>query len=248
MDVLLAGGALMVTSPLLALVALAVRLDSAGPVIYKHKRIGKDGRQFDLYKFRSMAVGGDDSGYMRYLEELIESSKNGEGKPYRKMAVDGRVTRIGKVLRQYYLDEIPQLWNIVTGDMSLVGPRPHVQLEVDNYTPEQRRRLTVRPGASGLWQVYGKSDCSFDELLELDMKYVENWSLGLDIQLMWQTVMIMLRGGEGFWARMEKTIPRKVAEAVLNGRKAGNGKQKAERETNGEMQEPMREGETGWRG
>jgi len=209
LDMFLAGSGLILFSPLIAIIALAIRLDSPGPVIYKHKRVGKDGQPFDLYKFRSMITGGDDSGYLQYLEELIESSKNGQGKPYRKMADDPRVTRVGRLLRQYYLDELPQLWNIFTGDMSLVGPRPHVQIEVENYTPEQRRRLAVKPGATGIWQVYGKCDCSFGDLLELDLEYIDHWSLGLDMQLIWQTGMIMLRGGEGSWTRMSKSVLQK---------------------------------------
>ena len=209
LDMFLAGSGLILFSPLIAIIALAIRLDSPGPVIYKHKRVGKDGQPFDLYKFRSMITGGDDSGYLQYLEELIESSKNGQGKPYRKMVDDPRVTRVGRLLRQYYLDELPQLWNIFTGDMSLVGPRPHVQIEVENYTPEQRRRLAVKPGATGIWQVYGKCDCSFGDLLELDLEYIDHWSLALDIQLIWQTGMIMLRGGEGSWTRMSKSVLQK---------------------------------------
>ena len=209
LDMFLAGSGLILFSPLIAIIALAIRLDSPGPVIYKHKRVGKDGQPFDLYKFRSMITGGDDSGYLQYLEELIESSKNGQGKPYRKMADDPRVTRVGRLLRQYYLDELPQLWNIFTGDMSLVGPRPHVQIEVENYTPEQRRRLAVKPGATGIWQVYGKCDCSFGDLLELDLEYIDHWSLALDMQLIWRTGMIMLRGGEGSWTRMSKSVLQK---------------------------------------
>jgi lipopolysaccharide/colanic/teichoic acid biosynthesis glycosyltransferase len=209
LDMFLAGSGLILLSPFIAIIALAIRLDSPGPVIYKHKRVGKDGQPFDLYKFRSMITGGDDSGYLQYLEELIESSKNGQGKPYRKMADDPRVTRVGRLLRQYYLDELPQLWNIFIGDMSLVGPRPHVQIEVENYTSEQRRRLAVKPGVTGIWQVYGKCDCSFGDLLELDLEYIDHWSLGLDMQLIWQTGMIMLRGGEGSWTRMSKSVQQK---------------------------------------
>lgn len=214
MDVSLSLAALMIFSPVFLLIAIAVRIDTPGPVIFKHRRIGKHGRPFDLYKFRSMAVGGDDHGYLRYLQELIESSKNGGGKPYRKMSEDPRVTRVGRLLRNYYLDELPQLWNILKGDMSLVGPRPHVQLEVDHYTPEQRRRLLVRPGATGLWQVQGKGDCTFDELLALDIQYVETWSLALDLKLIWQTVYLILGGGEGLWARMHKAAPRTPSEAT----------------------------------
>jgi lipopolysaccharide/colanic/teichoic acid biosynthesis glycosyltransferase len=184
-----------------------IKKDSPGPAIYKHLRIGRQGMSFHLYKFRSMTIGGDDSGYMDYLKHLIESEEMGDGIPYRKMSGDARITRVGGFLRKYYLDELPQLWNILKGEMSLVGPRPHVQFEVDHYTPEQCRRLIVRPGATGLWQVKGKADCTFSELIELDLEYIENWSLGLDIKIMLQTLLLMARGGEGFWARMVKRIP-----------------------------------------
>jgi len=206
-DIIIAGVGLILLAPIIGLIALAVRLDSRGPVIYRHRRIGKDCQPFDLLKFRSMACGGDDREYTRYLHNLIESSHNGEGRPYRKMETDPRITRIGRFLRQYYLDELPQLWNILIGEMSLVGPRPHVQLEVDHYTTDQRRRLDVKPGATGPWQVYGKADCTFRDLLELDLEYVDHWNLGLDLRLMVQTLAIMVKGGEGFWARMAKVIP-----------------------------------------
>jgi len=198
---------LLATWPFLALIAVLVRLDSPGPVIYKHRRVGKDGRLFNLVKFRSMATGGDDGKYMDYLQELIESEKNGESKPYRKMEDDPRITGVGKFLRSTYLDELPQLWNILKGDMSLVGPRPHVEFEVGHYTPEQRRRLSVRPGMTGLWQVEGKAECSFGELIELDLKYIDEWSLGLDVRLVLNTLRLMIQGGQEVWARRAKRVP-----------------------------------------
>ena len=158
MDVTLAAGGLVLLSPVLAAIAVATRLDSPGPVIFRHGRVGQDGKPFDLYKFRSMVCGGDDTGYKDYLQKLIESEYGDDGGlPYRKMEDDPRVTRVGRIIRRYYLDELPQLWNILKGDMSLVGPRPHVQFEVDHYTPEQYQRLTVKPGCTGLWQVAGKA-------------------------------------------------------------------------------------------
>jgi lipopolysaccharide/colanic/teichoic acid biosynthesis glycosyltransferase len=189
--------------PVLLLITLWIKLDSPGPAIFSHQRVGKDGRLFKLYKFRSMKAGGDDTGYMNYLKQLIESDyeRNGNGRPYRKMEDDERITRAGKFLRKFYLDELPQFWNILRGEMSLVGPRPHVQYEVDCYTPEQRRRLTVWPGATGLWQVKGKADCSFNELIALDLEYINHWRLGLDIKILLATIEVMARGGEGFWTR-----------------------------------------------
>ena len=208
-DLLAAIVCLVGCAPLLLLIAILVRLDSPGPAIFKHRRIGKDGHPFDLYKFRSMRTGGDDTGYMNYLKELIESDheKNGNGKPYSKMEDDPRVTRMGKFLRKYYLDELPQLWNVLRGEMSLVGPRPHVQLEVDSYSSEQRRRLDVRPGVTGLWQVEGKADCTFNELIAMDLDYVDHWSLKRDIQIVLKTLGVMSRGGEDFWTRKNKTTP-----------------------------------------
>lgn len=200
---------LVLLSPFLLLIAISIRLDSPGPVIYRHRRVGKDGRLFDLYKFRTMVCGGDDSGYMEYLRELIESAQKdpAAGKPYTKMQDDCRVTWIGSFLRNSYLDELPQMMNILKGDLSLVGPRPHIQLEVDHYTAEQRRRLTVKPGMTGLWQVDGKADFTFAELLACDLDYIDNWSLKLDLYIIFKTVLIMLRGGEKFWTRTNKLIP-----------------------------------------
>ena len=209
-DILVAAGGLLVLWPVMAAIALLIKLDSPGPIIFRHLRIGRHGEPFGLYKFRSMAHGGDDRGYMEYLRQLIESERGAgsQGLPYSKMENDARVTRVGRILRRYYLDELPQLWNILKGEMSLVGPRPHVQLEVDHYTPEQQRRLDIRPGATGLWQVAGKADCTFTELIELDLEYIDCWTLGLDLRIIYGTIVLVLRGGEGVWARTAKRIPR----------------------------------------
>lgn len=209
--------------PFLAFIALLVRLDSPGPVFYWHKRIGKAGIPFNLIKFRTMEANRDDSDYLRYLKALIESERNGNGNgngngmPYRKMSSDERITRIGRALRKYYLDELPQMWNILKGEMSLVGPRPHVQFEVNYYTPEQRRRLSVPPGATGLWQVAGKGDSTFNKLIELDLEYVDQWDLRLDFQILLQTILLMLHGGEGSWSRADKSISRKKQTHTIFG-------------------------------
>jgi lipopolysaccharide/colanic/teichoic acid biosynthesis glycosyltransferase len=207
LDLVVAALLFLFLSPVILLLALLVKLDSPGPAFYKHQRIGKDGKPFAMFKFRSMQSAVDDKEYIAYLKGLIESSQGTANAPYQKMNGDKRITRLGSFLRKYYLDELPQFWNIVKGEMSLVGPRPHVQLEVDYYTPEQRRRLAVRPGATGLWQVQGKADCSFQELIALDLEYIDDWSLALDLQILWQTVLLMARGGEGTWARLEKRAP-----------------------------------------
>lgn len=216
LDLTVAIPGLILLLPWMGLIALAIKLDSPGPVVFRHQRIGKAGKPFHLYKFRSMVCGGDDREYMEYLRQLIESERNGNmvRLPYTKMNGDARVTRVGRFLRRYYLDEFPQLWNIIKGEMSLVGPRPHVQFEVDNYTDGQRRRLSVRPGATGLWQVSGKADCTFSELIELDLEYIDRWSFWLDLQILFRTVALMARGGEEFWARMIKHIPGMIQASI----------------------------------
>ena len=208
-DVALSAVWLIVLSPAIAIIALLVALDSPGPVIYRHRRIGRGGKPFAMYKFRSMVAGGDDTEYLHYLAELIESDRNGvkNGLPYRKMNGDPRVTRMGRLLRKYYLDELPQLWNVLKGEMSLAGPRPHVQFEVDHYRPHQRLRLSARPGCTGLWQVAGKADCTFDQLIDLDLEYIEGWSLLLDLQIILKTAMLMIPGGGSVWARTAKYVP-----------------------------------------
>lgn len=223
LDIIISSIILFFSFPWLLLIAVLIKLDSPGPIIYRHNRVGKNGRPFVMYKFRTMTAGGDDSSYMAYLRELIESAKNdpNSARPYTKMKDDPRVTRVGKILRTLYLDELPQMVNVLKGELSLVGPRPHVQFEVDHYTPEQRRRLTVKPGVTGLWQVKGKGDCTFDELLAYDLEYIDNWSLRLDIQIILKTLAIMLRGGEAFWSRAAKRIPRRNGSG---GNHRGNGR------------------------
>jgi lipopolysaccharide/colanic/teichoic acid biosynthesis glycosyltransferase len=218
LDVIIASSLLILFSPLIALIAILVRMEGPGGVVFRHQRIGKDGKPFNLFKFRTMASQSDDREYMDYLKLLIESERGGNGIPYQKMDGDARITRLGGLLRKYYLDELPQFVNVLKGEMSIVGPRPHVQFEVDYYTAEQRRRLKVRPGATGLWQVQGKADCTFNELLALDLDYIDRWSLGLDIRIMLQTVSLMLHGGEGVWGRMGKVVPRRRGGWLKRGR------------------------------
>ncbi len=146
------------------------------------------------------------------MQRLIESEvKPGSSAlPYRKMDGDPRVTRVGRILRRFYLDELPQLINVLRGDMSLVGPRPHVQLEVDHYTVEQFRRLSVRPGITGLWQIEGKADCTFTELIQLDLDYIDRWSLLFDLNILVKTFYSLLRGGEKFI--IDKSKKKKTTE------------------------------------
>lgn len=178
------GSALIIAacSPLLMAAALAVKLTSAGPVFYRQERVGKDGRTFAMIKFRSMRLGADAE-----LANLLAA----EGKSLAelpKLSQDPRLTQVGAFLRRYSIDELPQLFNVVKGDMSLVGPRPQRDFEVANYDHVATRRLTVRPGMTGLWQVSGRSNLSYEEAIRLDVHYVENWSITSDLMILWRTV------------------------------------------------------------
>ncbi len=168
-------------------VALLIKLDSPGPVIFKQRRVGKDGREFDVYKFRSMVKDADK------MKAALADLNEAEG-PLFKIKEDPRLTRAGRFLRRASLDELPQLVNVLRGEMSLVGPRPGTPAEVAEYEPWQRERIRVRPGMTGLWQVSGRSDIPFDEMCLLDIFYVENWSLGLDIRIILQTIPRVLFG------------------------------------------------------
>ncbi|MFC5500793.1 sugar transferase [Lysinimonas soli] len=186
MDVLLAGGALLALLPLFGIIALLVRRDSEGPVFFRQERVGLGGRTFSMIKFRSMVVTAEAD-----LAALADQNE-GNGVLF-KLRADPRVTRIGAVLRRYSLDELPQLWNIFVGDMSLVGPRPPLVREVEQYDSPAERRLYVKPGLTGAWQVGGRSDLSWEESIRLDLHYVENWSLLGDIRIMWRTVGVMIK-------------------------------------------------------
>lgn len=179
-------GALLAMAPVLIGIALAVRFDTPGPVLYRQVRVGRDGRTFTMLKFRSMAVGSD--------VQLIEDTFGNDGAgPLFKLREDPRVTRVGHILRRYSLDELPQLFNVLRGEMSLVGPRPALPSEVEAYDGDPRRRLAVAPGITGLWQVSGRSDLSWSESVRLDLDYVDNWSLGRDVVILARTVGAVLR-------------------------------------------------------
>ncbi|MGY2078754.1 sugar transferase [Modestobacter sp. SYSU DS0657] len=171
--------------------ALAVGLTSRGGVFYRQERVGRDGETFGMLKFRSMVSGAD-----RMVPDLAERS-DGNGVLF-KMKGDPRVTRVGKVLRRYSLDELPQLVNVVRGDMSLVGPRPPLPSEVERYGFDMHRRFLVKPGITGLWQVSGRSDLSWDDSVRIDVRYVENWSLAFDFMILWKTVGAVFRGSGAY--------------------------------------------------
>ncbi|CAM5531713.1 MULTISPECIES: sugar transferase [Streptomyces] len=178
---------LLLFAPLMVFVGLLVVADSRGGAFYRQRRVGKDGHEFTMYKFRTMVVGADGA------RARLAHRNEGAG-PLFKLRRDPRVTRVGTVLRRYSLDELPQLFNVLTGSMSLVGPRPPLPEECAAYDPDIRRRLLVKPGLTGLWQISGRSDLSWEEAVRLDLRYVEDWSLALDTVILWKTLRAVLYG------------------------------------------------------
>ncbi|WP_353062858.1 sugar transferase [Tunturibacter psychrotolerans] len=178
---------LLVTSPIMLAIALAIRLDGPGPIFYKAQRIGRKGRTFSCYKFRTMVQNADK------LKADLEHMNERDSVLF-KIKKDPRITRVGKVLRKYSLDELPQFYNVLKGDMSLVGPRPPMAAEVEQYDLSHLRRLDVLPGITGLWQVEARQDPSFDSYISLDTAYVENWNLMMDLRILARTVGVVLSG------------------------------------------------------
>lgn len=186
-DAVGAAMALLFLSPCLAMIAGLIKLDSSGPVLYCAPRAGRKGKQFRCFKFRTMVSDAD--GCKARLRQSNERSG-----PFFKMAGDPRITRLGRVLRRYSLDELPQLWNVMKGEMSLVGPRPHPLDDVAGYEIEHLARLDVTPGITGLWQVTARRDPSFRRGMELDRQYIRTWSLGLDGRILLRTVLAVVQG------------------------------------------------------
>jgi exopolysaccharide biosynthesis polyprenyl glycosylphosphotransferase len=182
---LIAAATLIVLGPALLLTALAVRLDSPGPALFRQRRVGSYGREFTILKFRTMHV--DAEHHLHEISPLNES----DGLLF-KIRQDPRVTRVGRILRRWSIDEAPQLLNVLFGAMSLVGPRPPLPSEVAKYTPDVARRLLVKPGLTGLWQISGRSDLSWEEAVRLDLYYVENWSPALDLSILWRTTFAVI--------------------------------------------------------
>ncbi|WP_435852905.1 sugar transferase [Streptomyces vietnamensis] len=187
-DRLGAAALLVLFAPLMVLVALLVMLDSRGGAFYRQRRVGKDGREFTILKYRTMVTGADGA-----ARAALADHNEGAG-PLFKMRRDPRVTRVGTVLRRYSIDELPQLFNVLTGSMSLVGPRPPLPEESAAYGPDVQRRLLVKPGLTGLWQISGRSDLPWEEAVRLDLRYVEDWSLALDTVILWKTLRAVLYG------------------------------------------------------
>ncbi len=187
LDLAVSGLALLLLLPVLALIALLIRLDSPGPILFVQRRVGLDGREFSVFKFRSMYTDAE-----RRLDALLGT--NERSGPVFKMRRDPRVTRVGRPLRRSSFDELPQLLNVLRGEMSLVGPRPALPREVALYTPEQESRLSVLPGLTGLWQVSGRAKLSFEESIALDLQYIERQSVWLNLVLIARTVPAVLTG------------------------------------------------------
>ena len=185
-DTVIAGAALVLTSPLVGLAALAVKLEDRGPVLYRQTRVGKDGVDFELLKLRTMIVGAEHRGAGFAVDRG-----------------DARITRVGRLLRRTSLDELPQLWNVVRGDMSFIGPRPTLRYQVDKYTPRQRRRLEVKPGITGWAQIHGRAALPWADRIELDVWYVEHRSPAVDLKILLRTPLALFagtyKGATGGW-------------------------------------------------
>ena len=187
LDVLCSIGAIAVGLPLLAGIALMIAASSKGPILYRARRIGEKGKSFCCYKFRTMMAGAD----ARKAQLRAQNERHG---PLFKIANDPRITRVGRWLRRYSLDELPQFWNVLRGEMSLVGPRPHPVDDFERYDLEHLRRLEVKPGMTGLWQVTARNDPSFQRNMALDLEYIERWTLWMDLQILFRTLAVVARG------------------------------------------------------
>ena len=183
-DIIGAGSGLLLLSPVIAIVACAVKFTSKGPIFFSQKRVGKNGKIFEIYKFRSMVVNAEE-----FKEKLAH--QNEMSGPMFKMKDDPRVTNVGKFIRKTSLDELPQLWNVLKGDMSLVGPRPSLPKEVKQFEEWMYKRLTVKPGLTCYWQVSGRNNIDFEDWMKLDISYVEDRNLWIDIKLIFKTVFVL---------------------------------------------------------
>ena len=183
-DIIGAGSGLLLLSPVIVIVACAIKFTSKGPIFFSQKRVGKNGELFDMYKFRSMVVNAEE------LKEKLAHQNEMSG-PMFKMKDDPRVTKVGKFIRKTSLDELPQLWNVLKGDMSLVGPRPSLHKEVVQFEKWMYRRLSVKPGLTCYWQVSGRNNIDFEDWMKLDIKYVDERNIWIDIKLIFKTVLVL---------------------------------------------------------
>lgn len=196
LDLVVGSVALVLLSPVMLLIVLFIRLDSKGPVLFRQERIGLDGKPFTMLKFRTMVHGNDEAQHREYYRALIEgtaeSRDNGEGARV-FLLDDPRITRLGKVLRRTSLDELPNLFNVLAGSMSLVGPRPPIHYEVDMYDTRSKGKLAAKPGMTGLAQVSGRGALTFEEIIDLDLEYIERRSFWFDVALLVRTIPAVLR-------------------------------------------------------
>ncbi|MAK42842.1 MAG: multidrug MFS transporter [Spongiibacter sp.] len=190
-DIVLSGGLLLLLSPLLVVTAAAILFESRGPIFFRQLRVGKNGEQFSIYKFRSMCTD-------RALHRQVESMSGDRDGICKKFVNDPRVTRVGQFIRKYSIDELPQLINVLRGEMSMIGPRPALPAEVAQYSEYQRGRLKALPGISGLWQVSGRADLNFDQQVELDLQYIRQQSLATDLRIALKTVPAVLSGSGAY--------------------------------------------------
>jgi lipopolysaccharide/colanic/teichoic acid biosynthesis glycosyltransferase len=193
LDLVLSAVGLVLAVPLLLVAIAAVRLDTPGPALFRQVRVGANGRRFLLYKIRTMRHGNDDSRQRAYVAQMIEGTAERCGDVF-KLRDDPRITKVGRVLRRFSVDEVPQLWNVLKGDMSLVGPRPPLPGETELYSSRAWERLRVKPGLTGLWQVSGRCALSFEEMVSLDVRYWQRWSLALDLLILLRTPWTVLKG------------------------------------------------------
>ena len=193
LDIVLALVGLLLVLPVLVVAMVAVRVDSPGPSVFKQVRVGVNGRRFRLYKLRTMHHGNDDRAHREYVARLIAGADERSGGIY-KLTHDPRITRIGRFLRHYSIDEVPQLWNVLKGDMSLVGPRPPLPHETELYPAEAWARLRVKPGVTGLWQVSGRCETSFEEMVSLDVRYWRHWTFLRDLVILLKTPKTVITG------------------------------------------------------
>ncbi len=195
-DLVGAGTALVTLSPVMVITAIAIACTSRGPVIFKQTRLGRGAAPFVFYKFRTMYCNTDDRIHREYVQKLIKGTDAQGGGPntWSKLEVDPRITPLGRVLRKTSLDELPQLFNVIRGDLSLVGPRPALPYEAENYQSWHLRRIFERkPGISGMWQAYSRGDSTFDDMVRMDIQYIRKWSIALDIKILLKTVKVVLR-------------------------------------------------------
>lgn len=198
-DIFISAVSLIILSPVLLIINILIKLDSSGKVLFKQERVGMDGRKFLCYKFRTMRSNSDENlhreAYRKNIEGLQEANVGNEEKPvFGKVKNDPRITKVGKFLRRTSLDELPQLFNVLYGNMSIVGPRPPIPYEVEEYKIHQRKRLDMKPGITGLWQVSGRNRLTFEEMVRIDLFYIENWSLWLDLKIILLTFPAIIKG------------------------------------------------------